>query len=291
MKTRHARVAASFCAAMGLLIATAALAQSAVTGTVVTLKCPGATLTVASDINDSGAIVGRCAVSGVVHGFLYEKGTGYDDGVFTVFDFPGAIETQAWGINERGDIAGYYKMPGDTVYSGFVRSAAGNYTSLDRPNLNIMAGDINNAGFVVGCLHNPGTMHGWIAMGGTPVALGRAYEMYTDVNESGTVLGWGYAAPSSNVSFTLSGVGRTEIQYPGATNTQGYGLNQQGHIVGWFGPGTGGTGFRLRDGVFSSIAVPGATYTRALGINSAGHIVGMYRAAGATSGFVLVPSD
>ena len=40
--------------------------------------------------------------TGAAHGFLLE------DGEFTSIDFPGATDTRAFGINERGDIVGNY---------------------------------------------------------------------------------------------------------------------------------------------------------------------------------------
>jgi uncharacterized membrane protein len=265
----------------------------AVEGATVTLNCPGATLTAAADINDSGTIVGRCTVAGRTVGFIYERGENGEEGTYTTFEFPDAARTEAWGINERGDVIGQYVPPGETRLRGFIRSAAGEYVTLDLPgDFNVMPEDINDAGFAVGCLHNSGTMHGWISKGTEPVSISPAYEMYTDVNESGTVVGWSWPTPvGGSFSFVQSGLGRTEFRYPGASNTQAWGLNQYGDVVGWFGPTSGGTGFRLRGGQFATIALAGAAWTRAFGVNSAGQIVGAYRAGTATRGFLLVPSE
>lgn len=280
--------------ALGLFaVGTSWAQEAAVEGTAVTLNCPEATLTVAVDINDGGTVVGRCTVKGRTFGFIYDQGEDGSEGTFTLFEFPGAVRTEAWGINERGDVIGQYIPPGESRLRGFIRSASGEYVALDRTGeFHVMPEDINNAGFAVGCMHNYGTMHGWIAKSAAFLSFTPAYEMYTGVNESGTVVGWGWLASAAGAtSFAQSGLGRSEIVYPGAANTQAWGVNQYGHVVGWFGPTSGGTGFRLRDGQFAPIVVDGAAWTRAFGVNSAGQIVGAFSAGGAVRGFLLVPSD
>ncbi|MGE5358524.1 MAG: hypothetical protein ACM3NQ_05855 [Bacteroidales bacterium] len=80
-----------------------------------------------------------------------------------------------------------------------------------------------------------------------------------------------------------------EFGYPGAANTQAWGINQAGDIVGWYGASPSATGFlRRHDGQFAQVAVPDATFTRPLGINEAGTIVGATGGPGSTHGFVLV---
>jgi probable HAF family extracellular repeat protein len=64
---------------------------------------PGAVGTLASGINDAGAVVGRYTdSSGTNHGFLWQGGS------FTTRDVPGALSTQVIGINNTGDIVGGY---------------------------------------------------------------------------------------------------------------------------------------------------------------------------------------
>src|SRR5439155_8709154 len=48
----------------------------------------------------------------------------------TTIDFPGAISTQTWGINARGDIVGFYVSAG--VTHGFLLSG-GSFTTIDVP--------------------------------------------------------------------------------------------------------------------------------------------------------------
>jgi probable HAF family extracellular repeat protein len=63
----------------------------------------------------------------------------------------------------------------------------------------------------------------------------------------------------------------TNIDVPGATLTEAYGINAAGQIVGHFQDATGHTHGFLKDGAtFTTIDVPGALYTEAHGINTAG---------------------
>lgn len=63
---------------------------------------PGAVTTLATDINDSGQIVGEYTSGGLGdrHGFLL------DGGAFISIDYPGATFTRAVAINRYGDIVG-----------------------------------------------------------------------------------------------------------------------------------------------------------------------------------------
>ena len=78
---------------------------------------PGAAVTRASGINDSGDIVGWYKdASAHLHGFLLSEG------VFTTLDvaFEGVKQTQPFAINAEGDIVGYFLDA--TGYHGFLYS-------------------------------------------------------------------------------------------------------------------------------------------------------------------------
>jgi uncharacterized membrane protein len=277
--TQHVKARGTGAAALILLLlvllASAAAAQT-------TLNYPGGKTTIAFDINDVGTIVGSYYdSSGSEHGFLYD---GID---FTTFDYPGADWTEAAGINQAGDVVGYYGYNTDNLMHGFLRTAAKQFSAIDRNGrFNTMPEGINSSGIIVGCMHNPGTMHGWVVQDGAFTSISPAYGMYTGVNDAGTIVGW-FSVPGSNRSFVLSGAGRVEFDYPNATNTQAQGLNAHGDVVGWHGPVASSRGFLLHDGNFTEIQVSGATWTRAFGINAAGTIVGAYKdATNAVHGFV-----
>src|SRR5690242_18583626 len=84
----------------------------------------------------------------------------------------------------------------------------------------------------------------------------------------------------------------TAIDFPGATSTQAWGINQNGDSVGFYVSADKAThGFLRSRGEFSSIDFPGASFTKANGISPRGDIIGDYAAtltgSGPHHGFVL----
>lgn len=69
----------------------------------------------------------------------------------------------------------------------------------------------------------------------------------------------------------------TKIDFPGASRTNVYGINDAGVVVGWYTDDLVYSGFLYNGSTFTSLQVPGAYFTDALGINNAGMIVGEYR--------------
>jgi probable HAF family extracellular repeat protein len=66
------------------------------------LNVPGATITVASGINNRGQIVGWFLDATGTHGFLKDGST------FTTIDVPDTQVTSAYGINDRGQVVGSF---------------------------------------------------------------------------------------------------------------------------------------------------------------------------------------
>src|SRR5262249_36974636 len=89
------------------------------------------------------------------------------------------------------------------------------------------------------------------------------------------------AGTSHRHGFLRSGAAFTTIDFPGAAETNAWGINNRGEIVGGH-QGTDGKShvFRLREGQFTTIDFPGAFDTAPDGvkggINSRGDIVSYY---------------
>jgi uncharacterized membrane protein len=116
-------------------------AQSADSG-IITFDAPGADTTAndfngtfSTSINIEGVVAGYYIDStNVLHAFLRSPA-----GKFTTFEAPGADTTAqsfngtvASGINDLGEVTGYY-FDASGLQHGFVRSAAGKFTSFDVP--------------------------------------------------------------------------------------------------------------------------------------------------------------
>lgn len=67
------------------------------------------------------------------------------------------------------------------------------------------------------------------------------------------------------------------IEVPAARRTTASGINEGGHIVGYFDDSVGTHAFVLRLDAFTTIDFPGAAFTVGLGIGPRGEVVGAYR--------------
>lgn len=234
----------------------------------------------------------------------------------TIQDPNGTGGTVVDGINNAGEMVGYYGNQGDNafVYSN------GAFTTLNLP---IPSGvscatagscfelpqGVNNAGAIVTALQGlwSGPQIGYIYNNGSLTTLtpSNASSLFTPlgINNSGTVVGRMitgnnlqnyYGFIYNNGTFSL-------VTYPGATATVLQGINNAGAMVGTYstGPGTYScnplcethypfsSSFLEINGVFTAINFPGAVETQASGINSSGEIVGLYTdAAGNAHGFI-----
>jgi len=118
-------------------------------------------------INNMGQIVGNYVdiKNGVEagNGFLYSNGT------YTTIDDPLAFNsTNAFGINDVGQIVGAYDGAGNNNSHGFLYSN-GTYTTLDvqttlgAPSTHFtIPGDINNADQIVGSYSDASGFHGFL---------------------------------------------------------------------------------------------------------------------------------
>ena len=219
-----------------------------------TIDVPGAVFTSASGINARGDIVGSYSdASGRSHGYVLRNGE------FTTIDFPdaaGAVVagTGAGGIGPSGEIVGTYTVvgePGVNVH-GYLLTKHGKFVAVNYPgHTNTIAQRILPDGTILGCRHDDNTMK---SMKGIMVSRE------------------GYSETEAFASM-----------HNGATP-------DRRHIVGLYTnmeAGNRGEGYRIDDGVFTSLLAPGSTFTAAWDINPAGQIVGVYRNATGRHGFVL----
>jgi uncharacterized membrane protein len=86
-------------------------------GRITEIAVDGGQFTFPLGINDRGQVVGFTSDAGPdgvginIHGFAFLKGL---NGPVTPVDFPGAPQTAALGINDRGQVVGAYENPGAT---------------------------------------------------------------------------------------------------------------------------------------------------------------------------------
>jgi uncharacterized membrane protein len=145
-----------------------------------------------------------------------------DDYRFIKIHVPKSIETEANGINARGDIVGSY-IDADGVHHGFLLRK-GVFTTIDVP----------------------GAAETWAARG---------------INARGDIVGnFDEADYIAQHGHQLSNGQFTQIDYPGSSATVVERINNAGDITGtWFDALGNVSGFIRRDGKFHNVSIPGGT--------------------------------
>jgi uncharacterized membrane protein len=212
------------------------------------------------------------------------------DPTYTLFEVPGATGTQANSINNRGDIAGQYTLPGNLT-AAFILSKHGEWETFSvSGSVVTIAYGINTRGDVVGSFTLPGA--GQRPRGFTRIddviaffdAPGSIETVIRSINDAGEMTGL-YRTPDGNGhGFVYSNEQFSSFDVPGANFTTGVRINNRADIVGfWTASPTCGCGgpnpttfkaFLFSDGEFTPFELPDSVETTALGINERGDIVG-----------------
>lgn len=213
---------------------------------------------------------------------------------FTTIDVPGSIQTNANGINSRGQIVGFYTDASSGTSHGFLDDN-GTVTTLDFPGaINNAAFGINKDGKIVGGY--AGAQHAFFydqSMFTVPdPPQSDPLRLATRINDTLQIVGF-YGNQSGRHGFLYDHSTFTiiDVPFPGALHTQAFGINNSGQIVGIYVKPNNGEygGFLDENGTFTPIDVtlPGAHNTVAYDVNDSGQIVGWYQdPSGVVHGFV-----
>ncbi len=203
-------------------------------------------------------------------------------GLCHTFQYPGALATYAFGINNRGDVVGDYATsltPEAERFSGYLRTADGQFSSINADPFNTSARGINDAGQIVGLAGH----QAFVVNNGAPsrFSVGPVTGA-TGINNAGAIIGYYHINPEPGFrthGFLLSGGGgTTTIDFPGDGHTWLFGINNHGKAVGW----SGGHSFTWLNGQTTAIRDYAGSFTEASGINNDDKIIGA-----AASNFVL----
>ena len=208
---------------------------------------------------------------------------------YTSIDYPGAVTTVLWQINNEGDIAGTYMLPDSTRHA--FRWSSGRLTPIDYPGATTTETfGINSRGVMVGDYVANGVSHGLVLDHGRMITVdipGATGGGLAAINESGAIVGAFTGADGNFHSYTILGDRITRYDYPGATATIFNYINDDGDIVGTYASSGATHGFLLSGGKATPLDYPNATLTIAYAIGPHGDIVGRYRdSAGTTHGFI-----
>jgi probable HAF family extracellular repeat protein len=193
---------------------------------------------------------------------------------FITFGQPGALTaTIANGINDRGQIVGEFNT--NQGWSGFLRNSNGTITTFNIPGeINTEPHGINNRGQIVGDTNDQAfvmnKLGGSISTFGVP---GYSLTEGASINDAGVITG-----TIANPVFGYVNIRGAITTFSFGTNTNAFGINDKGDIVGTFTNNSGlGQGFLRQRDTFTVISIPGAFSVAALGINNRDEIVGVFR--------------
>ena len=218
---------------------------------------------------------------------------------FRPLDVPGADYTMPRGINNSGDIVGYY-VNAKGVH-GFLY-VGGSFTTIDSQGATWLNG-INDSGDIVGYYMDVygevnSFLYVWTSSGSIwfPISIpdnpAFSHVWAYGISNFGHIVGCLVNATLTYVFLLYNAESSQGIWSgfgaSGAKYTYAYGVNNSDDIVGYYLDATGahGYGFLHAQRGFTSIDVPGASHTYPYGINDQGDIVGYYVNATGTYGFI-----
>jgi hypothetical protein len=205
-------------------------------------------------INDRGLIAGYFGSGAAGHpnkGYLLQAP--YGQGNYTNENFPGSVQTQVTGLNNRGVTVGFWSNTNMGV------GMDANFGWVD------VHGQFRNADFPTGDSASPVT------------------DQLLGVNDNDIAVGFWVDGQGNNHGYEYNiNTGRfssvVDPQDQGAS-LQATAINDRGDIAG----NIGSDGFLLRHGHLTELAVPGASATMALGVNNFDEVVGTYMVGSGSS--------
>ena len=257
-------------------------------------------------INNSGTIAGYFGSGKTGHpnrGYVVRPP--YGQGGFANENFPGSAQTQVIGINNSGDTAGFW-VDGSGANHGFYGLKGKRLHSVDFPtndNAKPMVDQllaVNDRDVAVGFYTDAkGTNHGFsytiTRHRFKPVNVpGDSNVTAAGINNERDVVGFADTAGGTTEGYLLRSDNKLyRLQFPGASATMAFGVNDGDEVVGAYTDGTGNNatthGFIWSPGFgFETVDDPnGVGATTLNGVNDRGTLVGFYTdSAGNTDGLL-----
>jgi probable HAF family extracellular repeat protein len=193
-----------------------------------------------SDISNAGHLVGG-VVTNRLHGFVAR------DGTFTFLDVnfpfqPPSSLTEAMGVNDAGQVVGAFRDSAGVFHGFLYDSTTRGFTVLDVPFPHSLTGaaGINNHGDIVGFYQDPDLhSHGFLKEDDiwTPIDIpgGIGGTQAFGINDAGQIVGIVFTqttGPEGNRGFVYDHGQITIIHVPGAIQTELWGINNEGQLVG-----------------------------------------------------------
>lgn len=206
-------------------------------------------------INNKGLIAGFYGSGAAEHpnqGYLLTTSEPFTSGTFHSVQFPGAVQTQLTGLNDKGVTVGYFYPTNqgvafDNQFGFFEKN--GVFTEVNNP-------------------HTPTQPNSGVLI----------ENQLLGVNDHNIAVGFYNDAMGNSHGYTYNihtGKFSADINDPNAVSTVTAAINNKGDIAGFYTDSAGVThGFLEDHFVFKTVDAPGATQTELLGVNDHGIAVG-----------------
>jgi probable HAF family extracellular repeat protein len=280
MKVRKAHL--SILAAVLVLMAVAAHAQTPASCTIHTFKIPTSSgVAIASGINSGGTIVGtiNLPTSGRSEGFVRFA----FDGRTRILNVPNSTATTLSHRNDVGVEVGTFTVSSSINQRGFVNSGTKFQTVTFPGARSTFLNGINRFGTIVGdYLGADNHFHGFRLKNGqfTTIHPNGAIDTFVNgINDNGVIVGNFFTGGVDSHGFVRSSTGGiTTLNFPGEVGFGGttlHDISNSGQIVGtvWTSSDTRAS-FVHKNGKFETFSVPHSRLTDVFGINNLNVMVG-----------------
>ena len=244
-------------------------------GVFTTYDFPGSQKTHFYALSNDGIAAGYYEDSdGLHHGVVLENGE------LRQYDFQDAVQTEIYGISDATGA-----LTGNFIDASGVRRGFTGDTIIEFPGAAATYADFVSASGLVGSyVDAEGIYHAYVITRergftslGLPNAAELEYFFLHGINDAGTYVARAKAVGDVPRTYVGSFAGRHELQFPGSVSTEGWNINQDGSIVGYYDSADGRRhGFIARPGAqvddesvlpfadpnytFESIDVPGVDF-------------------------------
>jgi hypothetical protein len=260
-------------------------------------------------INNAGVIAGYFGSGMAGHPNKgYELFPNYGQGNYRNENFPGSAQTQVTGLNNQGITVGFW-VDSAGNNSGFYAIHRHHFHKVNfptsdnaKPRVDQLLG-VNDSGIAVGFYTDSHAVnHGF----SYNIARHRFHSIHVSgdsnvtaatVNDLGDIAGFATSSSGVTEAYLLRSDGHLrKLNFPGASSTQAFGVNDGDAVVGTYTVGSGSTatmhGFVWSPGFgFQTVNDPnGLNSTVVNGVNDRGDLVGFYTdSAGNTDGMLATP--
>jgi hypothetical protein len=226
--------------------------------------------------------------------------TPYSWNFVTVNDPSSSTFTRALGIDDLGQVVGYYGSgtPSDPSHGFSSLTPYTQFRTLHYPfAVDTVATSISNTRVIAGYfVDTDNRTLGFIRNRAiytqykdpkTPKGSNSVNELL-GVNDSDIAVGFYKDSYGNDMPYELAYGSYKPLQPPGAVSAMATGINKPGDVTGIETLASGVTeGWLLRNGIYLQFSYPGASSTQAFALNHYGEVVGSYVDGAGTHGYLL----